>query len=117
MIVDQTGSGLDGIFPGIERTEAVVQFTISLVMGFIGRKVDGGAECTGAVGRSAYSTLNLYTVDGGSKVGQVYKISDHAFCIVVRNAVECYVDPGGIGAADMNGCIAYTITGIGIHNG
>ena len=61
-------------------------------MKFIGAHVNGRTKCAGTIGGSAYAALHLYRVHRGSKIGQVNEIRALAFCIVVRDTVQRYIN-------------------------
>ena len=50
MVVDQSGSHLHGVFPGIKGTITVIGFRIGLFIELVGGKVHSGPEGSGTVG-------------------------------------------------------------------
>src|SRR5690606_12371130 len=62
-VMKQSAPYLDRVFPGIERTVGIADFGVGFAAEFIGVDVNAGTEGPRAVGRTAYSTLNLYAAD------------------------------------------------------
>ena len=84
-------------------------------MDIIGRKVNGSTKSSRTIARGSHTSLHLYTVYGGSEIGQIYKEGTHAFCIIIRNTIEGNIDAGGIGSPDSDAGITYAITCIRIY--
>src|SRR4051794_8183999 len=114
MSVDKAGACFYRVLPGIEGAIAVVGFGIWFIIELVGRKIDGSAEGACTIGGGADASLDLYAVDGGSKVREVYKEDGLGFCIIVRDAIEGHIDAGGVRSAYAYTRIAYTVTCVGI---